>query len=294
MERAALLERFKEPIKVLDHGHVRLVDVMGDDARIEEVARLSYSRPPEDDTEEKLLAKRRGLLRYLMRNRHTSPFEQATITLDIKLPIFVARQLVRHRTQSLNEVSGRYSVLPEEFYVPDHEQVCYQDANNKQGRAGKASVIDATDFTNRLTGLSKVAFEDYHDAVDHGLAKETARLGLPLSTYTHWYATWDAHNLLHMLGLRLDSHAQWEIRVFAEAIASIVKEWLPITWEAFSDYRMNAVTLSAQEIEFVRLLAAGFEIHYGSASFNGHANNVLSEAGCSKREIDDLIKKLAP
>ncbi|CAB4203452.1 THY1 Predicted alternative thymidylate synthase [uncultured Caudovirales phage] len=286
MDRADLLERFREPIKVLDHGFVRLVDVMGDDARIEEVARLSYSRPPEDDTPEKILTKRRGLLRYLMRNRHTSPFEQATITLDIKLPIFVARQLVRHRTQSLNEVSGRYSVLPEEVYIPGREQICYQDANNRQGRAGKASIIDANDFTNRLTGLSKLAFEDYADAVDHGIAKETARLGLPLSTYTHWYTTWDAHNLLHMLGLRLDSHAQYEIRVFAQAIADIVKEWLPLTWEAFEDYRLHAVTLSRTEFEHIRPV-----MHSLPESTKTLILNSMASEGASSREIADFAKR---
>jgi thymidylate synthase (FAD) len=277
--RELLLEKFAEPIKVLDHGHVRLVDVMGDDARIEEVARLSYSGARKK-------SETRGLLRYLMRHRHTSPFEQATITLDIKLPIFVARQLVRHRTQSLNEVSGRYSVLPEEFYVPDTEQICYQDANNKQGRARALDEDLARHAASNMRAMGQDGFKHYSWMLKQGISKETSRINLPLSTYTHWYATWDAHNLLHMLGLRLDSHAQWEIRVFAEAIAQIVKEWLPITWEAFEDYRMNAVTLSAQETGAVK--HALLSLDAGQRDF---ILDFMRRDGSSEREIADFAKR---
>ncbi len=289
MNREELLARFAEPIKVLDHGHVRLVDVMGDDARIEEVARLSYSRPPEDDTEEKRLTKRRNLLRYMRRHRHTSPSEQVKITLDIKLPIFVARQLVRHRTQSLNEVSGRYSVLPEEFYIPDHEQICYQDANNKQGRAGPVEEDVAGEFAIALGATSTEAFKDYRAAHGEGIALETARLGLPLATYTHWYTTWDAHNLLHMLNLRLDKHAQWEIRQFAEAIAQIVKEWLPITWEAFEDYQLHAYTASRQEIDVLR----GLMVLLPPRAFEDACQR-LRGLGASAREISEFRKQFEP
>ena len=220
-----------------------------------------------------------------------SPFEQVVITLDIKLPIFVARQLVRHRTQSLNEVSGRYSVLPEEFYIPDAEQVCYQDANNKQGRAGPCEPSLAAAFLDNLRGDAGEAFLTYHEALENGLAKETARLGLPLNTYTHWCTTWDAHNLLHMLALRLDKHAQWEIRQYAEAIATIVKEWLPLTWEAFEDYRLHAVTLSRQEVDVVKHVFECYLIDGGSRSF---ISDMLKERGMSDREVREFMSRFAP
>jgi thymidylate synthase (FAD) len=273
-----LLTEFGEKRRVLDWGHVRLVDVMGDDARVEEVARLSYEGA-------RKVSETRGLLRYLMRHRHTSPFEQAVITLDIKLPIFVARQLVRHRAQSLNEVSARYSVLPDEFYVPNATQVCYQDANNKQGRSGIVSDDVLDRFLGNTLDDAKEAFSTYKIALEDGVARETARIGLPLSTYTHWYTTWDAHNLLHMLELRLDKHAQWEIRKYAEAIANIVKVWLPLTWEAFEDYRLNAETLARYEVEAVRAVFAG--------TLSTKAEDVtefLTLRGASKREIRTFLE----
>lgn len=235
-------------IKVLDeYGHVFVVDTMGGDERIEQVARLSYEGGRKSsDT--------RALLRYLLRHRHTSPFEQAVITLDIKLPIFVARQLIRHRTQSLNELSARYSKLPEEFYVPPLDQVCYQSEVNNQGRSGPFPVVEAEQLQNQMIEEGDDAFATYNQFLEAGMAKETARMGLPLSTYTHWVTTWDLHNLMHMLGLRLDPHAQWEIRMYAEAIWKIVKDWCPITAEAFVDYRLEAKTFSKQEMSFLQNL----------------------------------------
>lgn len=255
------LQRHTERRRVLDHGHVALVDVMGDDERIASVARLSYegSRTPSET---------RTLLRYLLRHRHTSPFEQAVITLDIRLPIFVARQLVRHRMQSLNEVSARYTPLPADFYVPDPSQVCGQSAANRQGRAGPIAPEVADEFRTALITFSDGAFGMYEEALnDDGagnpvdparpmIARETARLGLPVNTYTHWWTTWDLHNLLHMLALRLDHHAQWEIRQFAEAIADIVRDWVPLAWEAFEDYRLKAHTFSRAEVEVLKALVA--------------------------------------
>ncbi len=229
-------------MKLLDGiGHVFFVDCMGSDERIEQVARLSYEGGRKrSDT--------RGLLRYLMRHRHTSPFEQAVITLDIKLPIFVARQLVRHRTQSLNEVSGRYSVLPEEYYTPPVSQICYQATDNKQGRAGPFPLEEAVQLRNQMVDEADDAFATYHQFVEAGMALETARMGLPVSTYTHWVTTWDLHNLLHMLKLRLDPHAQWEVRQYAEAIWKIVQDWCPLTAEAFTDFQLEAVTFSKQDM----------------------------------------------
>lgn len=286
MNREELLATYGSGVRVLDHGHVRLVDVMGDDERIEQVARLSYEGG-------RRRSERRGLLRYLMRHRHTSPFEQVAITLDIKLPIFVARQLVRHRTQSLNEVSGRYSVLPEEFYVPDPEQICYQDANNLQGRAGQMGAREADAFRAFIRAGAEDAFEIYHAALEWGVAKETARMGLPVNTYTHWWTTWDAHNLLHMLALRLDSHAQWEIRQYAEAIANIVRDWLPLTWEAFEDYRLGAVTLSRQEVDYLRNVCATYKRAALDATGTsvGQDLRALEPTGMSQREIETFHRQ---
>jgi thymidylate synthase (FAD) len=246
MNRPELLQKWAHQ-PVLDHGHVKLVDLMGDDERIEEVARLSYQRGTRKKNET------RGLLRYLLKHRHTSPFEQVAVTLDMKLPIFVARQLIRHRTQKLNEMSGRYSVLPEEFYLPELEQICLQNPTNKQGRAEPLPYEDAVVIRERMKQHCEEGFLIYRDLLDKGVARETARIHLPLNTYTQWCTTWDGHNLLHMLELRMDAHAQWEIRQYAHAIALIVQDWLPITWEAFEDFRLEAITLSRQERRYVRL-----------------------------------------
>lgn len=247
-----LTEQFgeKNKIPVLDHGHVFVVDAMGSDERIEQVARLSYEGGRKrSDT--------RGLIRYLMRHRHTSPFEQAVITLDIKLPIFVARQLVRHRTQSLNEVSARYTELPAEHYTPQRGQICAQATTNKQGRAEPVSAEDDSRFAMGIDRVSEAAFSQYQHMLSRGVARETARLVLPVNAYTHWVTTWDLHNLLHMLELRLHPHAQWEVRQYAEAIYRIVREWVPLTAEAFADYRLGAHTFSRGEMKYLRDLLAG-------------------------------------
>lgn len=246
MDRQELLAQFAEPIPVLDHGFVRLIDVMGDDESIESAARLSYQKGT------RKVSETRGLLRYLMRHKHTSPFEQAVITLDMKLPIFVARQYVRHRTQALNEVSGRYSELPAEYYIPAAEQVCYQSQANKQGRSGPLHADLANHVRDLTRDLARDEFHHYQRMLEWGVARETARMNLPLSTYTHWRTTMSLHNLLHMLSLRLNEHAQWEARQYAEAIAKIVQAWVPLTWEAFVDYRLNAHTFSGPEMDTLR------------------------------------------
>lgn len=239
---------FTTPRRVLDHGHVMLVDVMGDDERIEQVARLSYEGG-------RSVTDRRGLLRYLLRHRHTSPFEQVKITLDIRLPIFVARQLVRHRMQALNEVSARYTELPADFYVPEPSQVCEQDPKNKQGRAEPLSEELADAFREGLTSMSRDAHAVYGAWMKNmNVARETARFVLPLATYTHWVTTWDLHNLFHMLKLRTDPHAQWEIREFANAIAEIVQAWCPLAFEAWVDYSRDARTFSRQELDVLRFM----------------------------------------
>ena len=269
------------PVQVLDHGFVRLVDCMGSDEDIEAAARLSFNQ------ETRSLDERRKLIRYLMRQRHSSPFEQAVIKLEMKLPIFVARQLVRHRTQAINEVSARYSVLPDEVYIPDYTRVQAQSTSNKQG-SGEALDQRVTDnFVDQLTAGSWNAFHSYELAIKDGIARETARIGLPVNTYTRWVTTISAHNLMHLLQLRLDEHAQWETRQYAEAIARIFADWLPLTWEAFSDYRLGAVTLSAMELGALRKV---LELYENAAV----ALDEELEGRLSARELAELHTKLRP
>lgn len=243
MDRADMLARHA-CAAVLDGGHVRLIDVMGDDERIEQVARVSFDGRGRSE--------RRSLLRYLMRHRHTSPFEHAVITLDIRAPIFVARQMMRHRMQSINEVSARYTELPADGYRPDAAQVCAQSEANRQGRGAPLDADAATAWLDADRAASSTSADLYRWACASGVSRELARITLPVSTYTRWVSTWDAHNLLHFLALRLDEHAQWEVRQYAQAIAHIVRDWLPITWEAFTDYRLQAVTLSRIELDALR------------------------------------------
>ncbi len=281
MNREELIAKYGDgtTIPVLDHGHVTLVDVMGGDERVEQVARLSYQKGT------RKVSETRGLLRYLLRHKHTSPFEQAVITLDIKLPIFVARQLIRHRTQSLNELSGRYSELPEEFYVPDRAQICYQATDNKQGRSGPLHEDEARQLQQQLYDEATESFQSYHQFLEAGVSRETARINLPLSTYTQWCTTMNLHNLLHMLALRLDPHAQWECRMYAEAIARIVKDWVPITWEAFEDFVLEAETFSKQELMVVRTIL-------GSEHLRNAVLLTAQGPNWSERERKEFLKKL--
>jgi thymidylate synthase (FAD) len=269
MTRDELLYKWQAPQPVLDCGHVRLVDVMGDDERIEQVARLSYGKGTRS------VSDRRHLLRYLMRNRHMSPFEQAVITLDMKMPIFVARQLIRHRTASYNELSGRYSEMPEEYYIPD--EIYEQSTTNKQGRGTRMDEETEDDRRFGIEDTCAVAFTEYKRLIEGDVARETARMVLPLSTYTQWCMTINLHNLLHMLALRLDPHAQWETRQYAEVIADIVFDWVPLVWEAFCDYRRESVTFSRMEMDVLRAMLAG------------QANDLDA---LSEREKKDFFKKL--
>ena len=267
------------PVQVLDHGFVRLVDCMGSDEDIEAAARLSFNQ------ETRSLDERRKLIRYLMRQRHSSPFEQAVIKLEMKLPIFVARQLVRHRTQAINEVSARYSVLPDEVYIPDYTRVQAQSTSNKQGSGDALDQRVTDNFVDQLTAGSWNAFHSYELAIKDGIARETARIGLPVNTYTRWVTTISAHNLMHLLQLRLDEHAQWETRQYAEAIARIFADWLPLTWEAFNDYRLGAVTLSAMEIGALRKV---LELYENAAV----ALDEELEGRVSERELNEFHAKL--
>ncbi len=235
------------PIRVLDHGFVRLVDYLGNDDAIVQAARVSYGPGTKKVSEDK------ALIRYLLRQRHTSPFEMVEVKLHIKAPIFVARQAHRHRASSINEVSGRYSVLPDELYLPDDTQISFQSTDNKQGR----SEVDVpADVKARVRELllagQRESYAAYQELLDAGIARELARIALPVAVYTEWYWKVNLHNLFHFLELRLDPHAQFEIRIYAEAIALIVQRLAPVAYAAFNDYAREAVRLSAQERELVR------------------------------------------
>ena len=248
-----LEERMYTPLPCLDHGFVRLIDYMGNDAAIVQAARVSYGEGT------KKVRQDRGLIRYLLRNAHTSPFEMCELKLHCKMPIFVARQWVRHRTASLNEISARYSVLDNEFYLPAPDDIAVQAKNNRQGRGDtltpeqSAMVLEMLkrDATNAYTTYETLLGEEY------GLARELARMNLPVNWYTQWYWKIDLHNLLRFLRLRMDAHAQYEIRVFADAIASLVEDWVPLTWEAFSDFRVGGRFLSRHEVAVLRDAIAG-------------------------------------
>ena len=240
--------------KALDHGFLRVVDYMGDEPAIVQAARVSYG------TGTKAVQADRGLIRYLMRHRHSSPLEMCEIKLHVKLPIFVARQWIRHRMASVNEYSARYSILDSEFYLPDPAHVCAQSADNKQGRGDVLDPSLAREVSNLLWEDAMAVQTTYRTLIaedgSYGLSRELARIGLTLSTYTQWYWKIDLHNLLHFLSLRLDHHAQYEIRVYAEIIMGIVRQWAPNVVEAFEDYRLHAHTFSRQEMQAIRDMLA--------------------------------------
>ena len=267
-----ILHKFPNPIPVLDHGFVRLVDVMGNDHAIVQAARVSFDGKGRSDD--------RALIRYLVRHGHTSPLEHAVIKLELKLPIFVARQLVRHRTQSINEVSARYTELPGERYMPSRDQLRVQSPANRQGRGDLLDDLVAEEWTRQAVEVGGRADDLYRNGLDAGLSREIARTVLPVSTYTRWVTTINAHNLLHLLRLRLDEHAQWEVREYAKAISQIVAQWIPLTWEAFTDYRINGYHLSAQElVAIVDVL--------GTAQLDEVCAELLN-TGSTRREVDAL------
>lgn len=238
---------------VLDKGFVRLVDYLGGDERIVQSARVSYGSGTKTYRED------RGLINYLMRNDHTSPFEQVVLTYHIKMPLFVARQWIRHRTARVNEISGRYSVMDEEFYIPAGEDISTQSEDNKQGRSGELlDPVEQIRIQGELVGQQKRAYKDYVAHLDSGIARELARINLPLSLYTQWYWQIDLHNLFHFLKLRMDAHAQLEIRKYANVIFDTVKRVAPIATEAFEEHVLNASTFSKSEMKALRaVLEAG-------------------------------------
>lgn len=239
-----------EKIQILDHGFVQLVDVMGDDQAIVDAARLSVS-----GENVKTVQNNEGLIRYLLRNRHTTPFEMVEFKFRCKMPIFVARQWVRHRTASLNEMSARYSELPAEFYVPKKEDIKYQATKNKQGR-GNEEMAHSAAISAAMGKEAAESFVFYKERLEDGMARELARNNLPLSTYTMWVWKMDLHNLFHFLSLRAHPHAQMEIRVYAEAMLEMLEPYVPLALKAFYDYRLNATFLTAQDQEAVRYILA--------------------------------------
>jgi thymidylate synthase (FAD) len=248
----ALEARLLRPVPCLDHGFVRLVDYMGDDAAIVQAARVSYGGGT------RAVRQDRDLLRFLLRHGHTSPFEMCELKLHVRLPIFVARQWVRHRTASLNELSGRYSVLDREFYLPAPGDLAVQSTDNRQGRGDLLDPAAAAAVLDLLRRDAETCHATYDALLErHDLARELARIGLPLSTYTQWTWKIDLHNLLHFLRLRLHPHAQREFRVYAAVIADITRDWVPLAYEAFEDYVLGAVTLSRGGLEAVRRALRG-------------------------------------
>ena len=276
-----------QPFAVLDHGFVRVIDYMGDDAAIVQAARVSYgkgTRQSQDDA---------GLLRYLMRHRHTTPFEMCEIKLHVKLPIFVARQWIRHRTANVNEYSARYSILDREYYLPAPDQLATQSRSNRQGRDAVLGEEEAAAVLRMLSEDAERCHADYQEMLNEdeagepidagrvGLARELARMNLTLNTYTQWYWKIDLHNLLHFLGLRLDPHAQYEIRAYAEVmLQDIVRPWVPVTCEAFMDYRQGGAHLSAKALDVVRRLVAGTPVtQEDSAMSKGEWRELMETLG---------------
>ncbi len=241
-----------KPIKVLDDGFVELVDCMGSDAAIVQAARVSYGSGT------KQVSQDRGLIRYLMRHRHTTPFEMCEIKLHVRVPMDCWRQWIRHRTANVNECSTRYSLAIDTAQKTEPDQWRLQSTDNRQGSAGTVSVEQGEHFSSREAEVLASTREVYEERLAAGIAREQARKDLPLSTYTEAYWKIDLHNLLHFLELRMDTLAQWEIRQYAEVIGRrIVSQWVPLTWGAFLDYRFNAMSLSQIEVELLALLNTG-------------------------------------
>jgi len=267
--------------KVLDHGFIRVIDYMGDDSSIVQAARVSYGKGT------KKLNQDANLINYLLSHKHSTPFEMNEIKLHIKLPIFVARQWIRHRTANVNEYSARYSILDSEFYIPKSENMKPQSKTNNQGREGSLNNDELKSYVNTLKQNSKNSFSNYHFLLNNdqdgkildnkrtGLARELSRMTLPLNAYTQWYWKIDLHNLLHFLALRFDEHAQYEIRVYAKVILDIVKKWVPLTYEAFIKNSVKSITLSSGAIDYLNSVLK---------------NKKPEDKKISKRELENLKK----
>ena len=264
---------------VLNKGFVRLVDYLGGDERVVQSARVSYGQGTKSYREDA------GLIDYLLRNTHTSPFEQVVLTFHVKLPIFVARQWIRHRTARLNEISGRYSVMKEEFYLPNADDVALQSSDNKQGRSvEKIDPALAEEVRTAFADGQKSSYSDYNLIVNKGIARELARINLPLSIYTEWYWQIDLHNLFHFLKLRLDAHAQKEIRLYAETIFNIAKKVAPRCCESFERHTLNGVRFSGEEMAELRKRLASAE--------NKETNSSIETQGLSGKNLERFEEKI--
>ncbi len=272
-----------EAIPALDHGFVRVVDYMGDDTSIVQSARVSYGKGT------KKVSTDEGLIKYLMRHWHSTPFEMCEIKYHIKLPIFIARQWIRHRTANVNEYSARYSILDKEFYLPSQENLAAQSISNRQGRGDVLKGEQAEKVLEILKGDAERTYDNYETMLNQkfdgsiidegrkGLARELARMNLTLNTYTQWYWKTDLLNLMNFLRLRADSHAQYEIRVYADIMLDTVKKWVPITYEAFMDYRVGGTEVSSKGKEVLKKLIKGEKIS-------------IEQSGLSKREWNELME----
>jgi thymidylate synthase (FAD) len=272
-----------EAIPVLDHGFIRVIDYMGDDSSIVQSARVSYGKGT------KKVSTDEGLIRYLMRHWHSTPFEMCEIKYHVKLPIFIARQWIRHRTANVNEYSARYSILDKEFYIPAKEQLSAQATNNRQGRGELITGQQADEVLKILKDDAVRTYDNYEKMLNErfdgtiinekksGLARELARMNLTLNSYTQWYWKTDLLNLMNFLFLRGDSHAQYEIRVYAEKMLDTVKKWVPITHAAFLDYRVGAAHLSSKGLKIVKSMINGNKVGY-------------EDSGLSKREWNELME----
>ena len=271
-----------EAIPVLDHGFVRVIDYMGDDTSIVQAARVSYGKGT------KQVSTDSGLIKYLMRHWHSTPFEMCEIKYHIKLPIFIARQWIRHRTANVNEYSARYSILDKEFYLPNKENLAAQSKNNRQGRGEILTGDQAKEVLNLLKNDAERTYDNYEtmlnerydgsviDEKKSGLARELARMNLTLNTYTQWYWKTDLLNLMNFLRLRADSHAQYEIRAYADVMLDTLKKWVPITFEAFMDYRVGGTEVSSKGKKVLKDLISGKNIN-------------IETSGLSKREWNELM-----
>jgi thymidylate synthase (FAD) len=274
-----------EAIPVLDHGFIRVIDYMGDDSSIVQSARVSYGKGT------KKVSTDEGLIKYLMRHRHSTPFEMCEIKYHIKLPIFIARQWIRHRTANVNEYSARYSILDKEFYLPAKEQLAAQSQSNRQGRGDVIQGKQAEEVLNILKDDANRTYDNYEKLLNErfdgtkidenkvGLARELARMNLTLNTYTQWYWKTDLLNLLNFLFLRADNHAQYEIRVYADKMLDTVKRWVPITYQAFMDYRVGAAEISSKGLSVIKSMISGKKVEQ-------------EDSGLSKREWNELMEKL--
>ena len=274
-----------EAIPILDHGFIRVIDYMGDDTSIVQAARVSYGKGT------KKVSTDSGLIKYLMRHWHSTPFEMCEIKYHVKLPIFIARQWIRHRTANVNEYSARYSILDKEFYLPSLENLAAQSQSNRQGRGDVLKGDQAKKILELLKKDAERTYDNYETMLNErydgsvideqqvGLARELARMNLTLNTYTQWYWKTDLLNLMNFLRLRADHHAQFEIRAYADAMLDTVKRWVPITYDAFLDYRVGGTEVSSKGKRIIQKLISGEEVD-------------VEKSGLSKREWNELMSAL--